>query len=48
MDDVINAFETGTPGEQNSQNETEKLSAVQLRKDIKRFCEFSSFYSIKH
>ncbi|CCD72597.1 GRAM domain-containing protein [Caenorhabditis elegans] len=37
VDDVINAFETGTPGEQNSQNETEKLSAVQLRKDIKRF-----------
>ncbi|EGT56111.1 hypothetical protein CAEBREN_02119 [Caenorhabditis brenneri] len=37
VDDVINAFETGTPGEHTAQQETEKLSAVQLRKDIKRF-----------
>uniref|UniRef100_A0A1I7TDS0 Uncharacterized protein n=1 Tax=Caenorhabditis tropicalis TaxID=1561998 RepID=A0A1I7TDS0_9PELO len=37
VDDVINAFETGTPGELSAQQETEKLSAVQLRKDIKRF-----------
>ncbi|KAF1759069.1 hypothetical protein GCK72_015529 [Caenorhabditis remanei] len=54
VDDVINAFETGTPGEQTTQQETEKLSAVQLRKDIKRFYSavhpylevFSALYDI--
>ncbi|CAO4375671.1 unnamed protein product [Caenorhabditis nigoni] len=54
VDDVINAFETGTPGEHAAQQETEKLSAVQLRKDIKRFYSavhpylevFSALYDI--
>ncbi|CAI2350909.1 unnamed protein product [Caenorhabditis sp. 36 PRJEB53466] len=37
VDDVINAFESGSPEEQSARQENEKLSAVALRKDIKRF-----------
>uniref|UniRef100_A0A8R1DZP3 GRAM domain-containing protein n=1 Tax=Caenorhabditis japonica TaxID=281687 RepID=A0A8R1DZP3_CAEJA len=37
VDDVINAFESGSQEEFAAQQDNEKLSAVQLRKDIKRF-----------